>query len=120
MKASLERPQQRPNVAPPPQRNRTTTPMPPEIPATAPATTTVVSGPTAITDLFESHLDVIDRDLEKIPQKQSLTSKSAHTQTPITATVTDALILDPKISPPFTATITDTKVGKSSITTKRA
>ena len=107
MKASLERPQHRPDVAPPPQRNRIATPTPPEIPALALATTTVVGRPTANTadtrdspstsainairhipthakilndtDLFESHLDEIDRDLAKIPQKQPLTSKNAPT-----------------------------------------
>nr|POE73593.1 hypothetical protein CFP56_44909 [Quercus suber] len=107
MKASLKRSQQCPDVAPPPQRNRTATSTPLEIPTPAPATTTIVGGPTANTaetrdspstlainatrhipthveilndtDLFKSYLDKIDRDLAKIPQKQPLTSKIIHT-----------------------------------------
>ena len=47
-----------------------------------------------------------------------MTSKNAHTQTPITAAITDVLIQDPEISPPFTTTITDTEVVKLLVTSK--
>ena len=69
-------------------------------------------------DHLNSHINEIAQVTPISLQEQTLTSIDAYASTPITATITDALMLDPETSSQFTAITTNTKVETPSVPTK--
>ncbi|KAK7840977.1 hypothetical protein CFP56_016020 [Quercus suber] len=134
LKASLERSQQRPNIAPStPDHRATTMPTttggptanlaePQNNPNTSTINATRHTPPNMETlnayDHLKSHINEIAQATPTIPQEQTLTPTDAHASTPIIATITDALMPDPKTSSHFTTAIIDTKAKTPLIPTK--